>query len=152
MKLERAGVFLADLVSWRVKESTKTSSVGVAIEFRATDELFGDEWSPMSPATAFGDFWVIGKDGAINQRKVDSLRRSIGWTGRFGDIVGDPPSVRVRIKVEPEDYQGKTYWKVRYVDPAVSDNEDAEKPADVAKLDEQFGSKLQQAMARKGKP
>ena len=152
MKLERPGVFLADLVSWRVKESTKTSSVAVAIEFTATDELFGDEWSPITPATVFGDFWVIGTDGAVNQRKADSLKRAIGWTGRFSDVVGQPPAIRVRLKVEPEDYKGKTYFKVRWIDPAVADSEDAEKPADVAKLDEQFGSKLQQAMARKGKP
>ena len=151
MKLERAGKFLANLVAWRVKEFD-SGAIAIGIEFSATDELFGDEWSPMSPATVFGDFWVVGKTGAANEKTVKRLAKAIGWDGRFASVTGTPPAVRVRIVVEPEDYKGKTSWKVRWIDPATSEADDSELATDTATLDAQFGSKLQQALSRKGKP
>lgn len=151
MKLERAGKFLATLTAWRVKEF-QSGAIAIGIEFSATDELFGDEWNPISPATVFGDFWVVGKDGAANEKNVQRLAKAIGWDGRFASVTGTPPSVRVRITVQGEDYKGKTTFKVRWIDPATSEPDDRERSTDAGKLDEQFGSKLQQALARKGKP
>lgn len=151
MNLNRDGKFLAKMVAWRAKQFD-SGAVAIGIEFRATDELFGDDWEPMrEPATVFGDFWVVGKDGSPNTKTAKRMS-AIGWDGTFSSINSPPPEGPVRITVEPENYKGKTTWKVKWVNPLTKDGDAGGESASTADLDAKFGSKLQQALNRKGKP
>ena len=154
MKLDREGTFMARPTTWGVKTSEKSASVAVNMGFVVTAQRDGDawtDWTQYDEHTVYGDFWIIKKDGTINTTAVDALVKAFGpdsikWIGDLRKIDGPPPATDVQIVVRSEDYNGTTYYKVAFLNPA--DYEPQPYLADAAtvgNLHGRFGSLLRAA-------
>lgn len=155
--IDRTGIFKAVPVSWQVR-SKETGSVAISIRFRIVAQL--DEknewhdWQQYGEYQVFGDYWVIGKGGKVNDKTVEQLSTSLGWRGSLGEIAnGTPPEALVQIKVDENTYNGKTSFRAGWMNPGdfvpQSGGEDAET---VRGLDAQFGSLLRAAASKPSAP
>lgn len=157
MNLDRAGIFKARPLSWRIKVFEGKQSVAIAIEFLITAQLNGGEWSDWSGYEenhVSGDFWVIGKTGQPNVDNVKRLRDSLGWRGVLNDVVSqDVPDIVVQITVNPEEYNGKTHFRAAWINPEDFTPSKGASADEVKQLDARFGSLLRAAAgAPSGKP
>jgi hypothetical protein len=157
-RLDREGVFRARPVDMGLKPSTDTKSVAVWIEFQITAQQDGSEWTDWSgyeDHSIVGYFYIVKKDGAVNEATVANLVEVLDWDGDPDSIVGTPPDIPVQITVANETYNGKTTLKVQWLNPA--DYQGGAKkatPEEVQQIKKQFGSLLRAAAgaARKGRP
>lgn len=153
-QLDRAGIFKAVLREWDIKAFSTSSSVAVSIGFTITAELDGEQWADWSEYeehSVFGDFFVLKKDGTVNQTTVDQLVAAIDWDGDLKCIAETPapPAIEVQITVKSEEYKGKTYFKVAWINPvdfvpSAASGASAEK---VEEVNARFGSLLRAAAA-----
>lgn len=154
-ELDRDGVFKAMIVEWGVKKSETSLSVAVSCRFEARAKLesddkgasFWDDWTQYEPMSFVGDYWIIGKDGKINEGAVQQLVRSTGWDGKLASVLASlPPRPIVQVTVKPDTYKDKTRYKAGWMNPedyvGGSGNVDAK---GVAAMDSQFGSLLRAA-------
>jgi hypothetical protein len=156
-RLDREGVFKARLVGMGLKPSTETQSVAVWLEFQITAQQDGAEWTDWTAYedhSIVGYFYIVKKDGTVNEPVVANLVEVIDWNGDPDTIVGDPPDIPVQITVGQETYNGKTTLKVQWLNPV--DYQGGVKnatPEEVQQIKKQFGSLLRAAAgaARKGK-
>lgn len=117
--LQQEGTFKVMPVSWKIMEA-KSGSVAVSFEFRVLSELENGEWASweqFEPHSVYGDFWIIKKDGSINQSAVDQLSASLGWDGNLNAVLGDPPKRIVQVQVNADTYNGKTRYKAGWMNP-----------------------------------
>ena len=119
-QLNREGIFLARPTAWSIqsKQDGSTQSAALMIHYRVEYELAADgNWNEVPPDTeTVGMHNVIKADGTINQGAVERLKKVLGWSALFGDVVGtSPPDLRVRVDVKRNDYQGKTSWRVEWL-------------------------------------
>ena len=155
MRLEQEGIFRAVATAWslgRTKEGSR--SIPVVIDFTVTaklDDGVWTDWTGYDDQTIEGRFYVVGKDGAPNAANVERLARCLGWTPDALDSA--PPGTVVQIEVRPEDYNGKTTLKVKWLNPAdFVPAAAAQSPAEVHAFKAQFGSQMRAiaAAATKG--
>jgi hypothetical protein len=154
--LEREGIFKGAPVEWRVKKFDSSKSVAIGIDFVVTAQLDGSEWvdwSGYDEHRVSGDFWVVKKTGQPNIDTVKRLAEVLGWNGSLSAVAtSKPPDVVVQITVKAEDYNGRTYFKVAWLNtedyvPSFGCSEE-----EVRGLDAQFGSLLRAAAGSKGTP
>lgn len=145
-KLDRAGLFKANIKSWGIKEA-KSGAIAVNIEFgilsmKVPGEDAWEDWSGYD-AFVYGDFWVIGKNGMPNESAVKQLVECLAWTGELRDIQQGPPAVVVQVLVNEEEYDGKTYFKATWMNPEdyVGGPNHAD-DGEVAAMSTRFGSML----------
>jgi len=146
--LDRAGIFIAKPLQWRVKRFD-SGSIAIAIEWRVERELAeGGTWRDCQGATVWGDAFVVKRDGTANTKTVKQLADSLGWNGSLHSVAASalPPARLCQVSVKSEDYNGKTYHKVAWINP--EDYEPDAKGADpdtAADLDKKFGAALREA-------
>lgn len=151
--LEREGQFKLRPLSWRVKTFPGKQTVAIAIEFRVLAQQDADgawiDWGEHD-YRVWGDFFVIQSDGKPNVKKAQSLATLLGWDGNFRSIAAaSPPDVAVQGRVISENYQGKTFFKVDWIDPEdhVRGAGGGLDESEASKLDARFGSLLRAATA-----
>lgn len=145
-----AGEYRGFPLSWTVEPATKagSQSVAVVINFGISEEYVGEEagWSqPWPPGFyATGRTYVVKADGTINQNAVDALAKAGLWNGDWDAFAGSPPQVFCLLSIESNEWQGKTSYRVAWINP----NADKPRergglaPADptvLARLRQQFG-------------
>lgn len=157
MNIDRAGIFKARPVAWRVQPAKDSSSVAIAIEYRITAQLVNNEWEDWSQYAdhyCWGNHYVVTRQGRPNDTTVRQLAESLGWTGSLADIVsGGPPDVEVQITVKEHVYNGKTTFRAEWLNPGdyvpvpggASEDE-------VRGLEARFGSLLRAAAGGAAKP
>ena len=155
MRLEQEGIFRAVATAWslgRTKEGSR--SIPVVVDFTVTEKMedgVWEDWSKYDDQTIEGRFYVVGKDGAPNAANVERLARCLGWTPDAMD--GPPPGTAVQIEVRPEEYNGRTTLKVKWLNPAdFVPAAASQSPAEVKAFKQQFGSQMRAiaAAATKG--
>jgi len=165
-RLDRPGVFKARPVAMGLKNGSEGSkSAAVWIEFQIEAQLDGTEWTSWAEYedhSIIGDFWIIKKDGSINQPTVARLAEVLDWDGNPDTICGNPPDIPVQITVGEETYNGQTRLKVQWLNPVDYQGGVASAtPEQVKQINAQFGSLLRAAAgaarktkttAPKGKP
>lgn len=153
--LAQAGIFKVRPFQWSVVQSERSQSVGIAIGFIVDYGLDGEEWVSWKESdihVVYGTWWVIGREGNVNQTAVDQLRDAIGWDGNLTKVAGDPPEAEVQVTVKEESYEKdgktKTSFKATWMNPGDFKpqpfGEDAE---GVKALQNRFGSLLRAAAA-----
>ena len=149
-RLAQTGIFKAQVLSWGVRKAN-SGAIAVNFEFLIRSELENDTWASwddFDQHTVYGDWWVVKKDGTINQGAVDQLVQVLGWNGDLNSIIGDPPALIVQIAVKDEEYDGKTRYKAAWMNP--EDYQPAgvgEAPAEVQVIQNRFGGLLRAAAA-----
>jgi hypothetical protein len=115
--VDREGVFRGVIAEYGTKEFTGGT---IAIKFRAelTELYDGEQWHPWTDyqQEVYGDSFVVKKDGSINEAAVNSLVNHAGWDGTFAsvnDATWKPTPCQ--FKVVSEEYKGKTYYKVDFI-------------------------------------
>lgn len=148
--LDRTGIFKVIPQSWQVRRK-ETGSVAISFRFLVIAELTSSsewhDWTQYGEFQVYGDYYVIGKNGQVNQKTVEQLSASIGWRGTLGEIAkAPPPKVVVQVKVEENTFNGKTTYRAGWMNPGdyvpTMGGEDAET---ISTLDAQFGSLLRAA-------
>ena len=147
--LDRDGIFKAVPVSWSIKEARETSSVAISIQFRIVAQLDGSEWmswEEFEPHQVWGDFWIIKKDGTINQTTVEQLSDALGWSGSLVEVQGTPPAAIVQVTVKADEFNGVTRFKASWLNPGdYSPTPGGAPPEKVKALQARFGSLLRAA-------
>lgn len=148
-QIDREGIFRVVPREWRVRTTESSASVAVSFDFGIDAQWNGqgwDDWSGYELHTVYGDWWVIKKDRNINQGAVEQLANSLGWNGSLDSVNGQPPQVFVQVTVKAETYEDKTRYKAGWMNPGdFTPGPVGAPPAEVAKLQLQFGSLLRAA-------
>jgi hypothetical protein len=123
--LKQEGTFRAVPLTWGLTEKGGDSrSVGVGIEFlvdykwNAETEQWED-WRAGNFAIT-GYFYVVGKEGNLNDMAINQLRKSLGWDSGLEELVAEtaPWNDRpVNITCAFEEYNGKSSLKVKWLNP-----------------------------------
>ncbi len=150
-RLDRPGIFRARPLSWSVRASETSQAVALSIEFLILAQFEGSRWTNWAeyePHRVFGDFYVIKRDGSVNQTMVEQLAASLGWSGDLREVGQAVPEVTVQITVKEDAYNGQVRFKADWINPG----DHVPPPAGTAKgelgaLQARFGSLLRAAAA-----
>lgn len=119
-KLEQTGIFRCKPLSWEVVKA-KSGAVGINMSFLVVEELDGDKWlswDEYDDHMFYGTWWVVKKDGTVNQSAVEQLAKSLGWNGDIDTITDPAPDTIVQVTVKEETYEGVKRWKGDWMNPA----------------------------------
>ena len=119
-RLDRAGIFRARPLSWRMRSSDSSQAVAVSMEFLILEQLDGSKWASWSEYeehNVYGDFYVVKKDGSVNATIVEQLVSSLGWSGDLRDLAKAVPDVVVQITVKADEWGGQTRYKAEWLNP-----------------------------------
>lgn len=157
-RIDREGIFKAQPVAWGLSDKKDGSEArAIVIDWRILAQLGPDgewvDWSTYEEYIATGYHYVIKKDGTLNTGKgtmdgtVEQLAKSIGWDGSLVLPV-DPPDVVAQISVKAESYDGKTSFKVAWVNPGdYTPKPRTATPEDAKAANNRYGSLLRAATA-----
>lgn len=155
-RLDRVGIFLARPVAMGLQNAKETKAVSVWVEFQITAQQDGTEWTDWSSYedhSITGYFWIVKKDGTVNERTVANLAEVLDWDGNPETISGDPPDIPVQITVAEETYNGNITLRVQWLNPAdYQGGIQSATPEQVKQINAQFGSLLRAAAGAARKP
>lgn len=103
--VQQEGLFRGFILTWGLKEFD-SGSICAKMKVQLTEAMIDGEWVDWSDAglSVWGDIWVVGKDGNLNERNCNDLIRSVGWDGDFDTVVkGDLNGLnqfQLRVKCE----------------------------------------------------
>lgn len=149
--LDRAGNFQAKPVAWNIqtgKEGSKSVAIGITFIVAAQWEKDAwTSWAEYEPMTVRGYWYVIGKDGKVNQTAVKQLRKSMGWDGDLQAVAaGDPPGMIVQLNVKANKYNDEITYRAEWMSPEGEvPGAFGASPEEVNALQSQFGSLLRAA-------
>lgn len=113
--INRAGTFKGIATGWTVRK-TSNGSVVIRVEFEAQAIRDGEAWRAGPPASVRGDFFMLKKTGAPNEKVAAMLCETLGWGGTFTEISETPPlDAVIQFDVESRDYNGKTYFEAKWI-------------------------------------
>jgi len=151
VNIDRPGIFKAKPFSWRVYNA-ESGAVAVNIGFEilaqfAQDNSW-DDWSEYETHHCYGNWWVVKRDGTINQPTVEQLASCLGWGGNLKTVTSHVPDVVVQITVKEEVYNGQARFKATWMNPEdyVPTGGGASEE-EVDQLQARFGSLLRAAAA-----
>lgn len=151
--ITRPGTFKARPTAWSVRR-LPNGNVCIRVEFEAFAIRDGEKWVAGPARSVRGDFFPLKKTGAPNEKVAAMLCNTVGWGGTFTEITETPPMDSVvQIDVEGRDYNGKTYFDVKWVRAESDDGkrgDDALGAVEVVALDKKHGADLR-AFAQKAK-
>ena len=122
------------------------------MSFLVIEELDGDKWLSWDEAGEYmfwGTWWVVKKDGTVNQSAVEQLKKCLGWNGDLDSIVDPAPDTIVQVSVKEETYEGVTRYKGSWMNPAdhTGGGPGSLDPTKKKELKARFGSLLRAAAA-----
>lgn len=154
VKLDREGRFKARPTSWTMRTRDSGSvcvSIGYAIlaQFDYDTESWIEWGDAADDVYVYGDHYVIKKDGKPNNPMIEKLYDALGWDGNPDALLAAPPDIVVQISVKADEYQGKTTFKVDWLDrgdaiPRKGGGANAT-PEDLVSVKAKFGSVLRAA-------
>jgi hypothetical protein len=147
--LKREGIFKVKPLSWSVRTKEGSQSVGVSIEFLVQAQLDGAEWvswSEAAPHVVRGTYYIVGKEGAVNQTAVDQLVKSLKWNGSLDTFMDLPPDIEVQVTVKSEIYNGEEIYKAGWMNPGDFVPSFGASPEKVKDLNNRYGSLLRAAV------
>ncbi len=157
-QLDREGTYKGRAVAWSVRRIS-TGSVAIRVEFEVYERRADDgTWRKgSSPARVHGDFFVLKKTGAPNEKIAAMLNETIAWGGTFAETSETPPlDAIVQVDVEGREYNGKRYHNASWIR---QENDDRKAKADealdasaVVALDKKHGAALREALPAKRPP
>lgn len=148
--LDREGLFRGTAVEWRIKTLPSGDPI-VSVSFEVDAVRDGDDWTILPEKRSVGgDFFVVKKTGAPNDKIVEMLASQLGWGGLFSEVVGSPPiKGPFALEVQGRDYKGKTYFSVNWVKSAEAK---VAPPVNVDDLDKRFADVRKVASKSKAAP
>lgn len=122
--LNQEGIFRAIPIegTWGIEEAQSGALAFVmdlAIDYKWDGEKWAEDWRGMDTCIR-GYFYVVKKDGGLNETTIKSLVNALGWQGGF-DVLADPNAPwaqrAVNITVKKELYNGKDTYKIAWLNP-----------------------------------
>ena len=121
-QLDREGRFRVTPAFAMLREA-QSGAVGIQIDFKIVADWTGEEWRSWEGYDEYeveGTFWVIKKDGGVNQSAVDQLTQVLGWSGSLDDLTFNTATV-VQVAVKAETYNEFTSYRASWLYPADAD-------------------------------
>ena len=121
--LEEDGVYRGFPIAWALEPSTTKDSQSVAIAFRFAlhQKWHGKEpgWSTEWPPGYFTEnrTYVVKRDGSMNPNAIKNLSECGLWDGDWDKLAGPVPNVFVLLDVGISNYEGKTRYRVNWINP-----------------------------------
>lgn len=138
-------------MQWAVGES-KNKAPQFAVEFALYEQWNGTEWAPCE-FDITGYFYLLKKDGSINETTVAALEDAFGWNRTTGvkwlAQAGELPDCQVFCDYEL--YEGQQKMKVKWLNPfdkTPTGGVGSSDPQEVQSIDAKYGN-LFRATARK---
>lgn len=147
MLIDRAGTFKASFTSRVVNNTGKNSLLTFVAGFQLVQEMINSEWEPVDgDYDITGYFYLVCKDGTLNEITMDNLKKATGWTGGdpFWLDTEDLSTIWVQLKIEFETYEGKTRPRIKYINHVDSTGVGVEPASDKERkaIMAQFGAKF----------
>ena len=146
--LDREGTFRVHPVEVGLKKFD-SGAAAVCVKFDVLAEWDGagwNDWHQYEIQEVFGAFFVIKKDGSLHRSKIESVRQSLGWDGRFKSLVdGGWTPTDCQVTVEREEYKGTIRYKAAWVnlyDNVPYGNVGNASDADANAMDAKYGSQM----------
>lgn len=144
---DRDGNFRGRFTEYGVKEQ---DSGAVAVQVVcALDEYWQDgEWFPWAEydMEAYGDLYVVKKDGSLNHNQVEALVKHAGWDGNFESLAkGTWQPLACQVVVNSDEYKGNVRHRVSFVngyDAVPGGRVNPLDPAKAKALQAKFGGEL----------
>lgn len=97
-----------------------------------------------------GSFWIVKKDGTVNEKQVDSLVAHCGWSGAISDVSNgtwEPEDCQVNVK--KEEYKGNVRYKAAFINAfdAIPGGGGSVTAEEAQAIEDAFGSSLRAAAA-----
>ncbi|MGE0191982.1 MAG: hypothetical protein AB7T63_08050 [Planctomycetota bacterium] len=150
-RLDRPGIFRARPLSWSVRTSETSQAVAISIEFAVLAQLEASSWTSWAEYEehrVYGQFYVIKRDGSVNQTVVEQLAGALGWNGDLRTVAGPVPDVTVQITVKEDAYNGQVRFKADWINPGDHTPQvPGASQGEVGTLQARFGSLLRAAAA-----
>lgn len=116
---DREGTFRAEILDYGVKKfESESVAIGLHVKLTELYSFENKEWHPWAEygQEAYGDVWVIKKDGTTNDRAAESLMRNAGWDGSLLTIAeGTWRPTPCQVVLKKEEYKGNVSYKVAFV-------------------------------------
>lgn len=118
-KLENEGNFRVRCMKYSLYKAT-SGSVAVNMSFEileayGDDDGFWNDWRG-EEVEVEGAFWIIKKDGSINERQVESLVAHCGWSGDLGEISqGKWKPEDCQVVVKKQMYNNQAQFKASFI-------------------------------------
>lgn len=145
---DRAGHFRAEIVEYGLKEA-ESKSVAISFRVQLTEWWDGEKWVNWRDyeMDAYGDSWIVKKDGKLNDRAVNDMIKHCGWDGQLSTIADSTlKPTPFQVQVEAHEYKGQTTYRVAWINAYDSQpgggamgNVDGNK---LAELEARFGQSL----------
>src|SRR3990167_2733773 len=117
---DRTGTFRGDIIEYGLRRE-KSGSVGIGVKV-ALKEMWDESadppgWIPWDyDQLAFGTIYVIKKDGHLHETGFRPLVEHANWYGDFDSINNATwKPLPVQFTLEANEYQGKTTYRVGFV-------------------------------------
>lgn len=139
---ESKGNYQARPMKWKVGTS-KGGAVEFAVEFNCFNFWNGESWQSVDYDIT-GYFYLVTKDGKINDTTVKQVKEVFGWNPSNGvnwlATAGEFPDCQ--IFVDFESYEGKPQAKVKWLNPLNREPNNgigASDPQEVSSIDAKYG-------------
>lgn len=146
---DRAGTFRGKIVEYGLKEF-KSGAVSVKYRAELTEiyDFENEQWMPCEDwyMEVWGDAFVVGKEGKLNESAVKSLMANTGWNGQFSSIQNEKwAPTPCQFKTKEDTYDGKSFFKADYINH-YDDVPGGQMPklddAKIKSLDEKYGKPI----------
>jgi hypothetical protein len=145
---DRTGNFRAEILDYGLKQM-ESGAVAVALHVLLTEMWDGENWLQWREydMEAFGDVWIVKKDGALNDRQAKALINFAGWDASLASIADETwKPTPCQVEIAHDRYKDQDQYKISWVNDfnrvpgaGALSNVDAGK---LKELEARFGSPL----------
>lgn len=145
---DRTGSFRAEILDYGLKEMD-SGAVAVALHVKLTEMWDGENWQPWGEydMEAYGDVWIVKKDGKLNDRQAKALINFAGWDASLSSIAEETwKPTPCQVEITHERYKDQDQYRISWVNDfdrtpgaGAQSNVDANK---LKELEARFGSPL----------
>lgn len=147
------GNYQARPMQWRVGQS-KGGSVEFAVKFSLYGFWNGEAWEEVD-SDIIGYFYLITKNGEVNEKTVEQVEQSFLWDRRDGTkwLAEATALPDCQVFCDFEEYQGQQRIKVKWLNPfghEPNSGLSATDPQEVQNIDAKYGALLRGSSSKKG--
>jgi hypothetical protein len=114
---DRTGIFRAEILDYGLKEM-ESGAVAVALHVKLTEHWDGENWQPWGEydMEAFGDVWIVKRDGKLNDKQAKALMQYAGWDASLESISESTwETTPCQVEIAHEKYNDKDQYKISWV-------------------------------------
>lgn len=115
--VDREGQFRAKILEYGIRPAD-SGAVAVSLHVHLTELWSGDQWHPWAEyqMEAFGDVWVVKKNGEVSQDAAENLMRCTGWDGSFASISNKTwKPTDCQVAISKDEYKGQVRYRINFV-------------------------------------